>query len=62
MTRECLVLWVPANDLLADASFDLSKAAKDLYLDAKLFLLRVAGHTLGTASLISVRKQHIKEI
>jgi hypothetical protein len=37
MTRECLVLWVPANDLLADASFDLSKAAKDLYLDAKLF-------------------------
>jgi len=36
MTQECLVLWVPANDLLAKASFDLSKAAKNLFLDAKL--------------------------
>jgi hypothetical protein len=40
MTRECLVLWVPANVLLAKASFDLSKAAKNLFLSAKLSLVR----------------------
>jgi hypothetical protein len=40
MTRECRVLWVPAKDLLADASFDLSDAAKHLFLDAKLSLVR----------------------
>jgi|RhiMethySRZTD1v2_1073278.scaffolds.fasta_scaffold62827_4 hypothetical protein len=44
MRRECLVLWVHANDLLADASFDLSKAAKHLFLDANLSLAR---HTLA---------------
>jgi hypothetical protein len=44
MTHECLVLWVHANDLLADASFDLSNAAKHLFLDAKLCLAR---HTLA---------------
>jgi hypothetical protein len=40
MTHECLVLWVHANDLLADASFDSSNAAKHLFLDAKLSLAR----------------------
>jgi hypothetical protein len=40
MMREYLVLWVPANSLLAKASFDLSKAAKNLFLDAKLSLAR----------------------
>jgi hypothetical protein len=40
MTRECRVLWTPANHLLADASFDLSNAAKHLFLDAKLSLAR----------------------
>jgi hypothetical protein len=43
-SRECLVLWVHANDLLADASFDLSNVAKHLFLDAKLSLAR---HTLA---------------
>jgi hypothetical protein len=42
--RECLVLWIAANDLLAEASFDLSKAAKHLFLDARLSLAR---HTLA---------------
>ena len=37
-------LWTPANHLLADASFDLSNAAKHLFLDAKLSLAR---HTLA---------------
>src|SRR5262245_25972531 len=40
MTHECLVLWVHANELLADASFNLSNAAKHLFLDAKLSLSR----------------------
>jgi hypothetical protein len=40
MTHECLVLWVHANGLLADASFDSSIAAKHLFLDAKLSLAR----------------------
>ena len=40
MRRECLVLWVSANNLLANASFDLSKAAKNLRLNAKLSLAR----------------------
>jgi hypothetical protein len=36
-------LWVSANDLLAGASVDLFKAAKNLFLDVKLFSAR---HTL----------------
>jgi hypothetical protein len=43
MRRQCLVLWVPANDLLADASFDLSTAAKHLFLD----VISLARHTLA---------------
>jgi len=62
MTHECLVLWVHANDLLADASFDLSNAAKHLFLDAKLSLAR---HTLARSvqNQMPVQvEQHIKHI
>jgi hypothetical protein len=53
------VLWTPANHLLADASFDLSNAAKHLFLDAKLSLAR---HTLADLCRIDAGEQHIKQI
>jgi hypothetical protein len=36
-SRECLVLWVHANDLLADASFDLSNVAKHFVFGRQTF-------------------------